>query len=553
MVCLLALGWAAVPSLGRPESGPLAQGARATEVEVPVLAAPDPAAALVDLVPAGTPLTILTGPEHDADLASWFQVSAGDDGATRGWVSAGSIAFGDPPTAALPATTLVWQTDGDGLRLRAQPSLDADILAVMPEGAAVSIVGAAVQDADGATWVPVDFEGQTGYAAGAYLATTPVDASADASADANADTSADARADATTDTNVRLAYFSKPASNVDTATVAASSRIVILPHKDESYRDALRAAGYAGQTLEYILAGEAQGPGPYADASAPCDTSFQPFGNNVAWQPGDFCANIHPHEDWFLHNSAGQRLYSTSARGVFYQMNVANPGWQQFAAQRMAEMLGSFGFDGVFLDNVELNWTKPLGRLPDSDGGIQEFASNDDFRAGWTSYLAVLSDALRPHGQLWANGVNDSNDGSDWNDYLPYLDGGMFESFATGYADGLSPGAWQRQLDQAAAMLAQGKGVIGVAQGAPDDFTAQQYALASYLLIADQQFAYFRYAASASYQELWLYDNYAVRLGAPLGARYQQADGTWRRDFSCGAVIVDPAGGTAQFNAGSCP
>jgi hypothetical protein len=82
------------------------------------------------------------------------------------------------------------------------------------------------------------------------------------------------------------------------------------------------------------------------------------------------------------------------------------------------------------------------------------------------------------------------------------------------------------------------KTIILVTQGNQGNADQQQFTYASYLLI-NQGLAYFRYAGSTHYREIWLYPNYELELGQPLGPRYW--DGiVWRRDFEHGAVMVNP-------------
>ena len=83
-----------------------------------------------------------------------------------------------------------------------------------------------------------------------------------------------------------------------------------------------------------------------------------------------------------------------------------------------------------------------------------------------------------------------------------------------------------------------GKDIILVSQGTKDDLELQEFAFASYLLV-NQGRAIFRYANSNKYREVWVYENYNVPLGAPLGPRYKDGD-AWRRDFTNGTVMVNP-------------
>jgi hypothetical protein len=84
-----------------------------------------------------------------------------------------------------------------------------------------------------------------------------------------------------------------------------------------------------------------------------------------------------------------------------------------------------------------------------------------------------------------------------------------------------------------------GKSIILVSHGTQTDLALQEFAFASYLLIADGK-ASFRYAGSSAYNQAWIYDNYKLNLGAALGKRYQNGS-SWKRDFSNGSVSVDPA------------
>jgi hypothetical protein len=95
----------------------------------------------------------------------------------------------------------------------------------------------------------------------------------------------------------------------------------------------------------------------------------------------------------------------------------------------------------------------------------------------------------------------------------------------------------------------QGKHIILVAPGTEADTNRQNFAFASYLLISNGKAA-FRYSNETSYRQVWLYNNYRVDLGTPLGARYQSGS-SWRRDFTQGYVIVDPVNHTATISTDS--
>ena len=352
--------------------------------------------------------------------------------------------------------------------------------------------------------------------------------------------------------SVKLGYHYKPPSDgTSVETLAQQASLIILTKKDEPYRDQLRAAGYQGLMLHYVMASEVSGP-PTTSAADACDDSHKPYANNVADQIGDFCTLIHPHEDWFMHNGHGERLYQGTDR-LYYSMNPGSAGWRAFVLSRLKQrMFGDettppLGYDGIFLDNVELNLYKDQQQLSNSDGATLEYASDDEYRAAWRDWLAYMRRGLGTTVPLWANMISTQNQPDAWNEYLPYLDGGMNEAFATGYHT-LSPQEYANDLIQAEYVLAQGKGFYANTLQRQPEPDLEPLALASYLLVMQPDAPiYFRYTAyQSSYANWHTYPNYDVQLGAPLGPRYATRDG-WRRDFTHGYVTGDPRQRTATI------
>jgi hypothetical protein len=354
--------------------------------------------------------------------------------------------------------------------------------------------------------------------------------------------------------STKLGFFwTPPTDGTSVSTIATTTQIVAFNEGKEDYRNQLRNAGFTGKAFQYILAGEVEGPGPYANSSAWCNSNHTPLHNQVADNRGDFCTYIHRNESWFLHNGAGKRLYNTENGRVLYYMNPASAGWREFARSRMKADATSLGWDGLFLDNVDLSRHRLTDLLNNADGTVREYATNDAYRTAWVGFLQVLSNAIRPGKLLWANMTADVFTGSAWNPYMQHLDGGMFEGFATGYgSSGVSVDRWNAMLTQAQATLGSGKGVLMVAQGDKWNNIRQVFGLASYLLVTNNSTAYFRYARAGQYQSLWQYSNYNVALGNPRGARYQVSGGRWKRDFECGSVEVDPAARTGKITTSAC-
>lgn len=355
--------------------------------------------------------------------------------------------------------------------------------------------------------------------------------------------------------STRLVYFYKPPDErTPPEELAQRVSLLIFTKKDEGYRDLMRAAGYSGPVLQYLLAAEVIGPAGALSATDTCAADISPWHNQVAYEPQDFCASIHPNEDWFLHNGRGERLYGIIGGTPFYHMNPASPGWRSFFIARARRFLAGdsahppLGYDGLFLDNVELSLDRALNQMSNSDGAVREFADNTSYYGAWESFLAAVSQEFRPRWPVWANMISGGSGMPRWEPYLTYLEGGMNEAFATGWA-GSPPNVarWEADLSQAEDILALGKGYLAVARGDNSD-DLQPFALGSYLLISNNSSVYFRYLRQPSeHRYLPSYANESMRLGSPRGARYRQQDGTWRRDFSRGYVIVDPLARTAQI------
>jgi hypothetical protein len=352
-------------------------------------------------------------------------------------------------------------------------------------------------------------------------------------------------------------FYHPPRDGTSAPTLAARAKALIFTYGDEPYLSLMRGYGFTGPALEYLMANETSGPADLVNSASACGAyAFYP--NNLSGLAGDFCTALHPVEVNFLHNSRGERLYSTQSWAdgggthtvYIYLMNPAAPGWQAYVASHLPTLLAGASYTGVFLDNLDLAPARGQRREANSDGAVQEYSSTCGYQASIERYLTALRAAL-PHGtQLWANMTEGQNTAHSWDPYLPYLDGVMDEAFPAGWGDFNDSTSWLARVQRMEEVLGQGKSFLGVTQGAQSDTRAQQFGLASYLLAAEGK-AYFRYANDACYDVTWWYPNYASKLGPPLGARHQTTSGVWQREFACGLVSVDTSSreGTITTNS----
>lgn len=343
-----------------------------------------------------------------------------------------------------------------------------------------------------------------------------------------------------------LAWFHKPPEDGTTVgeLAKASSYIHLTGPADIGYRNKLRAAGYRGPIYTYMTASAVEGPGPYKNSSAACASGYTPYDNNLAWEVDDFCRNVHPNESWFLHNSKGERLvadYFGTGRWT-YLMNPGDPGWQAFAQERLAFIKDNWGYDGVWLDNVDLDLSRGKADSKNSDGRVQEYASDKEFQAAWQVWLAGVRNKLGKW-PIWANLVGGGLSAGSWDAYAPYLDGTMDESFSVRWVDAWrSVEEWKGQLERADRWLASGKGLVAVGQGEKGDVERMRFTLASYLLVAQGAQSFYRYTRFDSYYNaLWEYPEFSTArsLGMPTGARQEVRPGVWARQFANGTVEVD--------------
>ena len=343
-----------------------------------------------------------------------------------------------------------------------------------------------------------------------------------------------------------LAWFHKPPEDGTTPEefAAQHSYVHLTGPADIPYRDQLRDAGYKGPIFTYVTMNAVEGPGPYRDASAPCDEDYTPYDNQLAFYSGDFCKRIHPNESWFLHNEDGARIVDDyfGAGRYSYVMNPADPGWRAFAVERLRFIKETWFYDGIWLDNVDVDRTRVMSGLTNSDGQIREYDSDEAWSEAVKGWLAEARAALGDY-PLWANLVGGPLRADAWDAYATYLDGAMDESFSVRWIDDWrAPTQWEAQIQRAQRWLSMGKGLIAVGQGPREDTERMRFALASYMLVAEGTLATFRYTRYDSYySQVWLYPEYetARQLGAPAGPCQEVSPGLWRRDFERGYVEVD--------------
>jgi uncharacterized protein YgiM (DUF1202 family) len=130
------------------------------------------AATILDVMADGSTATVLSGPVT-ADGLPWYELDTDDYG--QGWSAGGFLELADENPGGgngeeFPAdAVLAVQTDdGSNLNLRAEPTIEADVVDKLPDGARVVVLSGPVA-ADGYDWYELDTDLGIGWAAGEFL------------------------------------------------------------------------------------------------------------------------------------------------------------------------------------------------------------------------------------------------------------------------------------------------------------------------------------------------------------------------------------------------
>jgi len=347
----------------------------------------------------------------------------------------------------------------------------------------------------------------------------------------------------------QLEWFYKPPLDGTTpAQLTANFQNFILTQKDESYRDQLRAAGATAPMFQYVRSDAIHNP---CKGTCPCAT--QPYGNQVAWNTGDYCTIKTSHPDWFLRDTQGNIVEGADGSQVYSYMDPANAEWQQFFLARVKSSQETKGWDGLFLDNVQAG----LGQFQANNVVLQKYTDDVSFRMAVQGFVKTLyTSYFQPQNRPLQGNITSLpwlTATVAWFDLITYMDGAMEEAFAMGWRSGewLSMAEWGDQLNRLELTQQLGKRIIAVSQDSQDALTRQNFGFGSYLLIANGKSS-FRYTGieSGQYEEAWIYPNYkeAAALGAPKGPRYIDIpNNAWRRDFDNGYVQVYPVNHIANI------
>ena len=267
---------------------------------------------------------------------------------------------------------------------------------------------------------------------------------------------------------------------------------------------------------------------------------------------GERLPAVDPHESWFWHNPAGQRVASNQDGKLL--MNIADPGFRAYWRESIANQVAAGDYDGVFLDSASpalLQWEAraPLDpRLLGSGVRTNRFPElgGSSWIAAWQDWMADLDASLAARGIPLIPNVGALATTWDNTDYS--LTAG---AFCEGFLDpGLSEDDWHAAANQTLDLVRKNRIVILQNYLSPENVSKRKYLLANYLLVKGTR-TYVVYFATA----LDWYPEWTLELGAARTSAATVNDlywkGVYRRDFANGIALVNPGTNLVRVDLGA--
>ncbi|MFD4669666.1 putative glycoside hydrolase [Lentzea sp. NPDC058450] len=251
-----------------------------------------------------------------------------------------------------------------------------------------------------------------------------------------------------------------------------------------------------------------------------------------------YCFVRNNRADWFLRGTDGKELVYAGYQG-HWQMDIGNQDYRKAWVSGVVKGAKSTGFDGVFIDNVLYTCdAHHPGKCP------AKYPDNASFQNAYKGMLAEVRSGFAAAGLLSVGNLTNArlHDGG-WEAYGAHLDGAFDEWWLTFAGNRLLedyPQGWRRQVGEIATNEANGKMTWVQPHFGPGDTKAFRYALASLFMTTSGHAAIAEIAKTDAYAgpTPW-HREYDWNLGHPAGAYRAVADKVYRRDFTCGVVLVN--------------
>jgi hypothetical protein len=260
-------------------------------------------------------------------------------------------------------------------------------------------------------------------------------------------------------------------------------------------------------------------------------------------------ANTYP-RSWYARDASGEKIRSVGFGN--WLMDVSEPGWIRERAARCQGFIEAGGFGGCMLD---LLGTSPL--LPGYATGIPV---HEETHEGWlakdwlraTSRIArTVARAVRPAvviGNGLGNGARFFDRAAPSSVLLEGVDGGIAEAWLRSPREPLdaapTTAEWLLDIELLSRAGEDGDAVLVLTKAWADGTELQkdrlhEFALASFLLGMEGN-AYFAFSYSPRSDPLRWHPWWDLKIGRAI-ERFGVVDGVYRRRFSRGLVLVNPA------------
>ena len=268
------------------------------------------------------------------------------------------------------------------------------------------------------------------------------------------------------------------------------------------------------------------------------------------------------HPDWFLKDSAGNRIYEKDYPSN-YLLNPNNNEWKNFRAQQLKTFTETYGYDGVYLD-VILPWINDGGgyiyyNAQPVNPATGVLFTNDEWKQANLGFLDYMKQAIGSFKTLMINGLSNGDTYYRWgvSDYMTKCDSAFMEDFLRwgdqAVSFNKSETEWKKDIDAVNAVAQMGKEAVvetavynSVAATATEIRTMHLYSLGSYLLVSGPTTGYCFWPPFTTsvqpYDDLW-----STSIGQPEAA-YYKLNNVYQRDFTGGKVLVNPTDTGQTFN-----
>jgi hypothetical protein len=253
----------------------------------------------------------------------------------------------------------------------------------------------------------------------------------------------------------------------------------------------------------------------------------------------DYCWATEHRPDWFTLDDNGSRIEWAGYPEV-WQMDVGSEAYQeQWAANVIAELRAN-GWDGVFVDNANVDESFYVGSR-----GMREYPTQQSYAAATRSFLAAVCPKVIAAGFLCLPNIQAHPVLADavlWKDWLQFTSGGFREYWMKwGFDAGgsFANGDWDELHRIARTVQSAGKIFVPVTYAPPTDVRSMRWARANFLLTWNGGPSALVFAPTPEAQDPWAGD-WTADVGRPLGSAVAAGE-IWSRRFSDGLVLVNRA------------